>query len=89
MKANIGKGTEFFVFMGEFFKMLSNYWNPESDEKYWESLLSESEILLTKYSKCDFYQLAKALVLAYNVYLSDVKLKNKSDGRWTIDFRGN
>lgn len=89
MKANIGKGTEFFVFMGDYYKFLSSYWDPESSETYWDSLLTESETLLAKYQECDFYQFAKALVLAYNVYLSDVKLKHKSDGSWTIDFRGN
>lgn len=90
MKGNLGKGTDIFKFFGEYFKLCSEYWLVESNESYWENLLKDSEKMLEKYKKCDFYQFAKALVLVLNIYLSDVKYKYKGQtkGHWSITFKG-
>lgn len=87
MKGNIGKGTEIFRFFGDFYKLIGNFWMVESNDDYWSGLMQASDELLKKYEKCDFYQFAKALILVFNIYLSDVKYGQK-EGRWVISYRG-
>lgn len=88
MKGNIGRGTECFRFFSEFFKLCGDFWVAETNENYWGQLMTASEDLLAKYKECDFFPFAKALVLALNVYLSDVKLKGLRSGSWIISFNG-
>lgn len=88
MKVNIGKGTEEFSFFGDYFKLVSNFYTPDSNEKYFADLIAASDELLEKYKGCDFYLFARALVLAFNVYVSDVKFKGKKKGHWSISFKG-
>ena len=88
MKGNIGKGTEMFRFFADFYKLCGDFWIAETNEKYWEQLLLASEELLVKYKWCDFFPFAKVLILALNVYLSDVKLKNLKNGNWLVSFKG-
>lgn len=88
MKVNLGKGTNEFCFMGDFYKLMSDFWTPDNTEHYFEQLISASDELLEKYKDCDFYLFARALVLVFNVYVSDVKFKGKKSGNWTISFRG-
>lgn len=87
MKANIGKGTDMFLFLGDMFKFFGDFWVAETSDSYWEELKNASEELLRKYQKCDFFELAKAIVLAYNVYMSDVKLKGNPKGHWQMSFK--
>ena len=90
MKGNLGKGTDIFKFFSAYFKLCAEYWLVESNESYWNDLIKASDEMLEDYKNCDFYQFAKALVLALNVYLSDVKYKYKGEtnGHWNITFKG-
>lgn len=87
MKENIGKGTEIFSFMGEIFKLMSNYWIPENTENYFDDLIKASDDLLNKYKTCEFYPFAKGIILILNVYLADVKFKGIKGGTWQISFK--
>ena len=87
MKVTLGKGTEEFMFFADFFKLVSNFYVPDNTENYFKDLIAASDEVLRKYEQCDFYQFAKVLVLAFNVYVSDVKFKGKKSGHWTITFR--
>ena len=88
MKVALSKGTEEFCFFADFFKLVSNFYVPDNTETYFNELISASDDILAKYEKCDFYQFAKVLVLAFNVYVSDVKFKGKKSGHWTVSFKG-
>lgn len=88
MKGNVGKGTEIFRFFADYFKLVGDFYIIESNEDYWQGLINASDELLEKYKQCDFFQFAKALILAFNVYLSDVKYKQQNEGRWTVSFKG-
>ena len=86
MKVSLSKGTEEFMFFADFFKLVSNFYVPDKNEKFFEELIAASDEVLQKYEKCDFYQFARVLVLAFNVYVSDVKFKGKKSGHWTVSF---
>lgn len=88
MKGNIGKGTEFYKFMGEVFKLFGDYWMIESNDEYWSGLMQASDKLLAEYKDCDFYQLARAIILVFNIWLSDVKYGRKVKGHWNISYKG-
>lgn len=88
MRGNIGKGTEVFQFFADFYKYLSEHYEPENSDEYYESLLSESDKLLDKYAKCNFILLAKGLLLVVAVYMSDIKSKGITKGHWSITFKG-
>ena len=85
MKSKLNKGTNEFSFFADFYTYLSDHYIPEDTEDYYDSLIYNADVLLKKYSKCDFEPLAKGLLLAVAVYLSDVKSK-KAQGRWHISF---
>ena len=87
MKKAFNKGTEIFNFFADFYNYLSDHYEPENTEEYYDSLLHKADELLAKYSKCDFILLAKGLLLVVAVYMSDVKGKGKTKGHWTISFR--
>lgn len=88
MKGNIGKGTEFFKFMGDFYKLLGDFWIIESSESYWEKLMNATEELLAKYRFCDFYYLARGMILVFLIYMDSVKLHQRKKGGWLISFKG-
>lgn len=44
------KGTEEWMFWSDFFQFCKKYWNVESRNEYWESLIRESEELNSKYN---------------------------------------
>lgn len=85
MKANIGKGTEMYMFLGDMFKLFSDYWIAEDTEEYWKQLKNASEELLIKYKGCDFFELAKAILLVFSVFCSE-KLKGDVKGHWEVSF---
>ena len=87
MKENLGKGTDIFKFMGDYFKLMSNFWFAESKESYWSQLMQSSDAMLEEYKNCDFYQFARGLILILNIYLSDVKYKGIKNGHWTISYK--
>ena len=88
MKKILSKGTEEFQFFADFYKYLSDHYEPENTEEYYDSLLHKADDLLAKYLKCDFILLAKGLLLVVAVYMSDVKGKGKTKGHWSITFKG-
>ena len=88
MKVSLGKGTNEFCFMADFYKLMSDFYVPDNTDYYFEQLLAASNEVLEKYKDCDFYLFAKALVLTFNVYVSDVKFKDKKSGQWSISFKG-
>lgn len=88
MKGNIGKGTEFFKFMGDYYKLLGDFWIIESSESYWEQIKDATEELLAKYKYCDFYMLARGMILLFLIYMDEAKLHQKKLGRWSITIRG-
>lgn len=87
MKKALSKGTNEFQFFADFYNYLSDHYEPENTEEYYDSLLHKADDLLAKYSKCDFILLAKGLLLVVAVYMSDVKSKGRTKGHWTISFR--
>lgn len=87
MKGNIGKGTDIFRFFSDYFKLVGEFYIVESNESYWDGLMAQSEALIEQYKNCDFYEFVKAMVLVYNVWLSDVKYGQKKGGHWTISYK--
>ena len=87
MKKILSKGTEEFQFFADFYKYLGEHYEPENTEEYYDSLIYQADVLLDKYSKCDFKMLAKGLLLVVAVYMSDVKSKGKTNGHWSITFK--
>jgi len=86
MKKNIGKGTEEFDFFGDYYKFLSEHYEPDNTENYFQSVIDDSEKVISKYKKCDFYILAKGILLLTAIWLSDVKFKGSKKGRWHISY---
>ena len=87
MKSKLNKGTNEFSFFSDFYNYLSEFYIPDNTEEYYEGLMQEADKLLDKYSKCNFFPLAKGLLLVVAVYLSDIKGKEASKGRWEISYR--
>ena len=87
MKAKLNKGTNEFQFFADFYNYLSDHYIPENTEEYYDSMIHKADELLDKYKQCDFFPLAKGLLLVVAVYMSDIKGKGKTKGHWTISFR--
>lgn len=87
MKKNIGKGTEIFDFFGDFYRFLGTHYEPEDTEEYWEAMMNDSMRVLEKYAACDFYPLARGILVLTAVWLSDCKFKGNAKGNWIISYR--
>lgn len=88
MKKAFNKGTEIFNFFADFYNYLSDHYIPENTEEYYDSMIHQADNLLEKYKQCDFLPLAKGLLLVVAVYMSDIKSKEKTNGHWSITFKG-
>lgn len=56
------KGSEEWIMFNEYFKLCQKYWEPENNDEYWDSLITETDVFYEKY-KTDFSRsLAMALV---------------------------
>lgn len=87
MRGNISKGSEAFQFFADYYKFLGEYYEPENTEEYWETVIEGSNALAQKYKTCDFYVLAKGIMLVTAIWLSDCKFKGNIKGRWSISYR--
>ena len=87
MKKNLGKGTEMYEFFGDYYRFLSQFYEPEESEEYWEAMMNDTKRILEKYAACDFCSFARGLLVLTAVWLSDCRFKGNPKGNWNISYR--
>ena len=67
------KGTEEWMFWGDFFQFCKKYWEPTKECKFWDDFIKDSDCLIEKYNNADY---AAAFVLAFADMINK-RAKNK------------
>ena len=88
MKVKLSKGSEVFQFFGDYYKFLSDFYVPETNDNYYDKMIHASDDILQKYAKCDFVALVKGILLVTVIYLGEIKAKDAKGGcHWTISWK--
>lgn len=61
-EVKFGKGSEEWMMFTEFWQLCQRYWNPESNDSYWDSLVTDVDAFYKKFSKIE---LSKELALSF------------------------
>lgn len=61
-EVKFGKGSEEWMMFTEFWQLCQKYWNPESNDRYWDGLVTDVDAFYKKFSKIE---LSKELALSF------------------------